>query len=98
MRGEVRRARAWGDGGASGMNGERARLNAVGAMQGRRGAHRKHAGHVHDARRVEAQRLVERRRALPSRKEGMRCGAKCGPADGRGQPGHARSARRTCGP
>ena len=33
-----------------------------------RGAHRKHVTHVCDAGRVEAQRLVERRRALPSRK------------------------------
>ena len=33
-----------------------------------RGAHPKHVLHVCDAGRVEAQRLVERRRALPSRK------------------------------
>ena len=33
-----------------------------------RGAHVKHVVHVRDAGRVEAQRLVERRRGLPSRK------------------------------
>eukprot|EP00964_Phaeocystis_antarctica_P039603 scaffold22650_cov55-Phaeocystis_antarctica.AAC.4 len=37
-----------------------------------RGAHLEHVAHVHDAGRVEAQRLVERRRGLPSRKQGVR--------------------------
>eukprot|EP00964_Phaeocystis_antarctica_P130704 scaffold94570_cov101-Phaeocystis_antarctica.AAC.2 len=66
-----------------------------------RGAHLEHVAQVRvvrDAGRVEAERLVERRRALPSRKEGVRCGARCGPGCGRGRPGHARSARRTCNP
>ena len=36
-----------------------------------RRAHVEHAVHGCDAGRVEAQRLVERRRALPSRKGGM---------------------------
>eukprot|EP00964_Phaeocystis_antarctica_P109358 scaffold73841_cov52-Phaeocystis_antarctica.AAC.2 len=50
-----------------------------------RGAHCEHAAHIRDAGRVEAQRLVERRRVLPSREEGVRCGARCGPgAGGRG--------------
>ena len=52
-----------------------------------RGAHVKHLAHVLDAGRVDAQRLVELRHALalPSRKEGVRCGATCGPgAGGRG--------------
>ena len=35
-----------------------------------RGAHVEHVAHGSDAGRVEAERLVERRRALPSRKEG----------------------------
>ena len=39
-----------------------------GLRVGRCGAHHKHADHARDAGRVEAQRLVERRRALPSRK------------------------------
>ena len=60
-----------------------------------RGAHVEHVAHVRDAGRVEAQRLVERRRALPSRKEGVRCGARCGPgAGGRGPAAaHERHAR-----
>ena len=44
--------------------------------QGRRGAHPEHPEHVRDAGRAEAQRLVESRGALPSRKEGMRRGAR----------------------
>ena len=42
--------------------------------QGTRGAHVEHDAHVRDAGGVEAQRLVEHRRVLPSRREGMRCG------------------------
>ena len=53
----------------------RARLKAVSPLggQGMRGAHVKHIVHGRDLRRVEAERLVERHRALPSRKAGMRC-------------------------
>ena len=40
-----------------------------------RGAYPKHVAHVCDAGRVETQRLIERRRALPSRERGMRCDA-----------------------
>ena len=43
----------------------RARLKAVGG-QGTREAHDEHAAHVRDLGRVEAERLVERRRVLPS--------------------------------
>ena len=39
-------------------------------VRGTGGAHIKHVHHGGDAGRVEAQRLVERRRALPSREEG----------------------------
>ena len=42
-----------------------------------------HLVHVRDAGGVEAQRLVEGPRLLPSRKEGIRCGARCGPGGGR---------------
>ena len=56
----------------------RARLKAVGG-QGTRGAHVEHAHHGRDLGRVEAERLVERVRALPSRKAGMRCEKRCGP-------------------
>ena len=41
-----------------------------------RGAHGEHVVHGCDAGRVEAERLVERRRVLRSRKEGVRCGAR----------------------
>ena len=56
-----------------------------------RGAHFEHAVHVRDAGRVEAQRLVERRRFLPSRKEGMRCRARCGTGGVRAWGGGAAS-------
>ena len=42
----------------------------VGGM-GTRGAHPKHLVHARDAGRVETQRLVERRRRLPSQKGGI---------------------------
>ena len=44
--------------------------------KGTRGAHAEHGAHVRDAGGVKAQRLVEGRRALPSRGEGMRCGGR----------------------
>ena len=40
--------------------------------QGTRGAHREDAVHICDAGRVEAQRLVERGRVLPSKKRNHR--------------------------
>jgi len=42
--------------------------------KGTRGAHAEHGEHGRGAGGVEAQRLVERRRGLPSRREGRRCG------------------------
>eukprot|EP00964_Phaeocystis_antarctica_P063586 scaffold38171_cov50-Phaeocystis_antarctica.AAC.6 len=45
---------------------------------GHGGAHVKHAPHVCDAGRVKTQRLVERRRRLPSQKEGMLRGRHAG--------------------
>ena len=72
MRGE----RAWGDGSASGMHREGPTQGCGG--HGTRGAHGEHAVRVCDAGHVEAERLVERRRVLPSRKAGMRCGKRCG--------------------
>jgi len=53
-------------------------MEGWGAEHGQR-AHVKHPAHVRDAGRVEVQRLVERLRVLPSRKEGMRCRARCEP-------------------
>ncbi len=49
----------------------------------RGGAHVEHALHGCDAGRVDAQRLVVRRRDLPSQKEGIPCGARCGMGGGR---------------
>ena len=53
-------------------------MEGWGAEHGQR-AHVKHPAHVRDAGRVEVQRLVERLRVLPSRKEGMRCRTRCEP-------------------
>ena len=55
-----------GGGGASRVQAEDPTVKAAG--RGTRGAHIKHVPHVPDAGRVQAQRLVERRRVLPSRK------------------------------
>ena len=76
MPGEVRARRQegiWGgdDGGKQRVQG-RARLQIGGRARG--GAHVEHVLHVYDAGGVEAQRLVERRRALP-RVERRACGA-----------------------
>ena len=63
VRGEVRGVgRAAGDRDARSVQG-RARLQIRGRARG--GAHVEHVGHFVDAGGVEAQRLVERRRALP---------------------------------
>ena len=58
----------------------RDRLKAVGG-HGTRGAHVEHEVRVCDKGHVEAERLVERERALPSRKAGMRCGKRYGPRE-----------------
>ena len=58
----------------------------------RRRAHLKHAFHVPDAGRVEAQRLVERRRLLQSRKGGIGGGATCGLGRGRAWGGRSASS------
>ena len=70
LRDEVRAGRreAAGDRGARSVRG-RARLQIGGRARG--GAHPEHAVHALDAGGVEVQRLVERRRILPSRKEDM---------------------------
>eukprot|EP00964_Phaeocystis_antarctica_P072327 scaffold44213_cov50-Phaeocystis_antarctica.AAC.3 len=74
-----------------------ARLKTGG--QGTRGAHIKHVAHGCDAGRVEAQRLVERRRALPSQKKGMRCGGSgCGPGGERACGGGGASGMHGGGP
>ena len=71
----------------------RARLQMWGRAQG--GAHEEHAVHAHDAGGVEAQRLVERRRALPRvKKEGMRCRKRCRVTGGGRRRATAVHARR----
>ena len=72
MREEVRPGRREGvgcGGDASGMCTGKDRLKVVGG-QGTRGAHLEHDAHLYDLGRVEAERLVERPRALPSRNGG----------------------------
>ena len=72
-----------GGGTTSGMHGEKARLKAWGP-RARAERHLEHAAHGRDAGGVQAQRLVEGRRELPSRREGMRCGGeRCEPGGGR---------------
>ena len=90
----MRRGTRYGPGGvrASDMHEERVRLKALGA-QGMRGAHGEHLAHVRDLGRVEAERLVERRRGLPSRKAGMRCGKRYSAREGIGWRRRKRHAR-----
>jgi len=65
--------------------------------KGTRGAHLEHEAHVSDAGGVKAQRLVEGRRALPSRREGMRCGGeRWEPGGGRGPVVWWRHTRDMC--
>jgi hypothetical protein len=77
--GEVRAGRREGPGCGGGTQAAHARgkgpTQGLGA-KGTRGAHVEHVLHVRDAGGVQAQRLVEGRRGLPSRREGMRCGGR----------------------
>ena len=73
----LRGVRALGGGNAIGMHEEGPTQGWGG--QGTRGAHVEHLVHGRDLGRVEAERLVERLRFLPSRKAGMRCGKRYGP-------------------
>jgi len=74
--GEVRAGRrkrlGCGGGTQEAWTGPDSRLGA----KGTRGAHGEHVAHGRDAGGVKAQRLVEGPRALPSRREGMRCGGR----------------------
>ena len=81
MRGEARSGRREGGAAAAAQVESRRRgrvqsLFKVGTQE-IGGAHVEHAAHGCDAGRVEAQRLVESRGLLPSRKEGIPCGARC---------------------
>eukprot|EP00964_Phaeocystis_antarctica_P031273 scaffold17702_cov57-Phaeocystis_antarctica.AAC.3 len=92
MRGEVQTGRpeVAGDGGARSVQ-ERARLQ-IGRRE-RGGAHVEHQGHVRDAGGVEAQRMVERRRALP-RVERTTCDAGRGADREAGGGGRPRCTQR----
>ena len=79
MRGGWREGIGGGSGASSALRGP----NCGGGWQGTRGAHLEHVLHACDAGRVEAQRLVERPRVLPSREGGVGGGAACGPGGGR---------------
>ena len=79
-----RKARELGRGAAVGRKWRPRGEDPTGGLwgQGMRGrAHGEHAAHVRDAGCVEAHRLVEGRRELPSRKQGVRCRARCGTGD-----------------
>ena len=73
--GAGRREGLGGGGASSAQGGPQLRRLLAGHA---RGAHSEHAIHDCDTGRVEAQRLVERDRALPSRSRSMRRGAACG--------------------
>eukprot|EP00964_Phaeocystis_antarctica_P072328 scaffold44213_cov50-Phaeocystis_antarctica.AAC.4 len=74
----------------------RARPDSRLGVQDAGGAHVEHVAHARDAGGVEAQRLVEGSRALPSRNEGIRCGARCGPREARGRTSRRCRGTRAC--
>ena len=88
MRGVVKDERREGSAAAAARAAcrSRDRLGWLG-RRARGGAYPEHAIHQCDAGRVETQQLVERRRFLPSRKEGT-------PRETRRGPGGARAVRR----
>ena len=88
---------AWGGGGGRAACTGGSPYSRLGG-QGTRGAHREHAVHVRDLGRVKAHQLVERRRALPSRKEGTRCGARCVDREAGGRGGGGASGVHGEGP
>ncbi len=59
------------------------RAESLRLLAGTRGAHWKHAVHVFDAGRVEAQWLVEHRRLLPRPNGSIGRGVTCWPGGGR---------------
>jgi hypothetical protein len=79
-----------------GMHGEKARLTQGLGAKGTRGAHREHVVHGRDAGGVEAQRLVEGRRVLPSRREGMRFRGERGASREAGGPVVCGGTQETC--
>ena len=92
MRGEVRDGRREGGVATAAHAASRVRFRLEGLWRrARGGAHVEHVLHGCDAGRVEAQRLVERRGLLPSRKEGTMRGEV---RDGRREGGAAARRKR----
>jgi len=95
MRGEVRAGRREGVGQWRRKRRARRRPDSRREGQGTRGAHGEHAAHGRDLGGVPAQRLVKRKRGLPSRTEGhaMRGEVRAGRREGVGQWRRKRRAR-----
>ena len=93
LRGRQAGQEAEGRGGGSLSDAQHGPDWSVGGM-GRRGAHVKQVVHVSEAGRVEAQRLVERTRALPSPKGGRLRGRQPGQEAGGRRGGSLSDARR----
>jgi hypothetical protein len=72
--GAGRRERAWGVVAAHKRHAKGWPDSRLGGQGHTRRAHQEHGVHGRDAGGVEAQRLVEGRRDLPSRREVRRCG------------------------
>ena len=89
------RREAGGRGAAAAQVARREDPTAVGCWQGTRGAHLKHLLHGCDAGRVPTQWLVERRRALPSRKGSIGRGVACRPGGSVGWRRREQRASRT---
>ena len=92
MWGEMRGREAGGRGAAAAQAACTGRARLKAGEQGMRGAHVEHVAHVRDLGRVEAQRLVERPRPLPTRKEGT-YDAERGKGAGRREVAAAQAAR-----
>ena len=79
MRDEVRATGEAGGRGAEAVQAAcRGRVRLKAGRQGTRGAHIEHVAHVLDAERVEAQRLVKRRRGLPIKSRAYESGRGAG--------------------
>ena len=94
-RGDMQARRRESRGAAAALTACREDPIAEACWQGTRGAHEKHVLHACDAGRVEAQRLVERRRFLPSGKGSLGRGATCRPGGGVGWRRRKERASRT---
>ena len=94
MRGELRAGRRQVAARATASKQRAGEESSAGSLGHGRGAHEEHAVHDCDAGGVEAQRLVERGRALPSPKAGMLRGRQAGQETGGRGGGGLSDARR----